>query len=140
MASTLVHITLDNLAEAATQLISLAGDKRLWTFEGEMGTGKTTLVKALCAQLGVTDEISSPTFSLVNEYKTQTGGKIFHFDFYRIKNLEEVYDIGYEDYFYSGSICLIEWPDKIEELLEGENILRIELQKEEDNSRTISVA
>jgi tRNA threonylcarbamoyladenosine biosynthesis protein TsaE len=109
----------------------------IWTFDGEMGAGKTTLIKAVCKQLGVVDEVSSPTFSLVNEYKTTIGKTIYHFDFYRIKNIEEVYDIGYEDYFFSGNICLIEWPEKVSELLENEDIFSIKIEKLSDDEREV---
>lgn len=86
-------------------------------FYGEMGAGKTTIIKAICEQLGVMDKISSPSFSLVNEYVTSKGEKIFHFDFYRLNKTSEAFDLGYEEYFYSGQLCLIEWPEKIEQLL-----------------------
>ena len=86
-------------------------------FYGEMGAGKTTLIKAICNQLGVADTTSSPTFAIINEYATNHGCSIFHFDFYRINNISEAYDFGYEEYFYSGELCMIEWPEKIEELL-----------------------
>ncbi len=118
--------TLTNLDEAARYVIENAGAQHLWCFFGEMGAGKTTLIKAICHELGVKDDVSSPTFSLVNEYK-QGGKSIYHFDFYRIKDLAEVYDIGYEDYFATGNICLIEWPEKIAEILEGETYYAIEI-------------
>lgn len=105
-----------------------------------MGAGKTTLIKAVCKALQVTDEITSPTFSLVNEYKTATGGTVYHFDFYRIRSIEEAYDIGYEDYFYSGNICLIEWPEKIAALLEGDELLNIHLSKTTETSRSITLS
>ena len=96
---------------------------------GSLGAGKTTLIKTLCKTLGVQDAVSSPTYSLVNEYRTSSGPPVYHFDFYRINSLEEAYDIGYEDYFYSGHLCLIEWPERIEELLARENLLRISIEK-----------
>jgi tRNA threonylcarbamoyladenosine biosynthesis protein TsaE len=107
---------LSDLDEAAKDLMAFAGDHKIFAFDGEMGAGKTTFIKAICKYLGITDLVSSPTFSLVNEYESNSG-PLYHFDFYRIKDLTEAYDIGYEEYFYSGSICLIEWPEKIEELL-----------------------
>ena len=106
----------EDLKDAAHALIAFAGAEKLFIFEGDMGAGKTTFIKEICLALGVTDLVSSPTFSIVNEYLSDQGS-LYHFDFYRIKNLQEAYDIGYEDYFYSGSICLIEWPEKVAELL-----------------------
>jgi tRNA threonylcarbamoyladenosine biosynthesis protein TsaE len=103
-----------------------------------MGAGKTTLIKAVCATLGVIDEVSSPTFSMVNEYKTTKGETVFHFDFYRIKSLSEAYDLGIEDYFDSGNICLIEWPSMIEAILENETTFNIFIELTE-NKRQITV-
>jgi tRNA threonylcarbamoyladenosine biosynthesis protein TsaE len=120
--------TLDSLQEAANWLIENAGDYKIWCFNGEMGAGKTTLIKALCEQMGVNQNVNSPTFSIVNEYQLQQGGFIYHFDFYRIKDEEEAYDIGYETYFESGSICLVEWPVKIANILSGERCLLIEIE------------
>ncbi len=100
-------------------------DYKIWIFDGEMGAGKTTLIKSICKSLGVIDEVSSPTFSIVNEYKTVVGTTVYHFDFYRVKSIEEVYDMGVEDYFSSGNICLIEWPEKIKEILENEIVFQI---------------
>jgi len=124
--------------------ISLAADfvlhnkrHQLIAFNGEMGVGKTTLIKAICKNLGVISEISSPTFSLVNEYQTQSGQIIYHFDFYRIQSIEEVYDIGYEDYFYSGNLCLIEWPERIAPLLENEAVNRVQITENTEGTRTI---
>ena len=96
-------------------------------FYGSMGAGKTTLIKNLCHRMGVTDEVNSPTFAIVNEYVTEEGESVYHFDFYRIKKLEEAYDIGYENYFYSGYLCLIEWPEMIEPLL-PEKYIRVEIR------------
>ena len=115
-----MQITINNLSElpfAAKQLLKTCADKKIFAFYGAMGAGKTTLIKVICETLGVTDMISSPTFSIVNEYRSSKGEKIFHFDFYRIKSLNEAYDMGYEDYFYSNAFCFIEWPEKIEDLL-----------------------
>lgn len=113
-------ITIPTLAEidkAAQQFLKMNEGKRLFAFNGKMGAGKTTFIKALCTQLGVKDTISSPTFSIVNEYRSGNGSKIFHFDFYRLKSEVEAMDMGYEDYFYSNAICFIEWPEKISGLL-----------------------
>ena len=109
--------SLSELPSAAGKLLAMYPDKKIFAFFGEMGVGKTTFIKAICHELGVTDTISSPTFSIVNEYKTAEGDKIFHFDFYRIKSINELYDMGYEDYFYSNAYCFIEWSENIEELL-----------------------
>jgi tRNA threonylcarbamoyladenosine biosynthesis protein TsaE len=108
--------SLENLPLIASEIISSAKNKKL-LFYGQMGVGKTTLIKEICNQLGVLDNISSPTFSLVNEYKTSKKSKIFHFDFYRIKDEEEVLDIGIEEYFDTSYWCLVEWPENIENLL-----------------------
>ncbi len=132
-------ITLDALPEAAKQIIATGLNYKIWTFYGEMGAGKTTLIKSISKELGVHESVSSPTFSLVNEYKTSNNGVIYHFDFYRIKSIEEVYDIGYEDYFYSGNLCLIEWPEKIEELLANEIYLAIRIEKESAFERCLNV-
>ena len=101
-----------------------------------MGAGKTTFIKALCEELGVTETVGSPTFAIINEYRGGNGLPIYHFDFYRINKLEEVYDFGYEDYFYSGNLCLIEWPELVESLL-PENTVRVSIQETEDGSRMI---
>jgi tRNA threonylcarbamoyladenosine biosynthesis protein TsaE len=107
----------DDLKEVAKTLIAEAGNSRLFAFYGEMGVGKTTFILEILKVLGVVDKGSSPTYSLVNEYRTGEGKPVYHFDFYRIEDVEEVYDIGYEDYFFSGSYCFIEWPERIAELL-----------------------
>ena len=117
---------LSDLKGAAEALLSYAEGEKMFVFEGEMGAGKTTFIKEICRALGVTETVSSPTFSIVNEYEGREG-IIYHFDFYRIKNLQEAYDIGYEDYFYSGNLCLIEWPEKIAELLLQENYIKIQI-------------
>ena len=123
-----MNIEINNLTElgsVAEALLNFAGDQKIIIFEGEMGAGKTTFIKAVCAALGVEDTVSSPTFSIVNEYAA-AGAVIYHFDFYRIKNLQEAYDIGYEEYFYSGDLCLIEWPERVEELL-PENYIKVSI-------------
>jgi tRNA threonylcarbamoyladenosine biosynthesis protein TsaE len=107
---------ITELSDAAHALLNFIGDERTVIFEGEMGAGKTTFIKAICAAMGLKDNVTSPTFSIVNEYAAPAG-IIYHFDFYRIKNLQEAYDIGYEEYFYSGNYCFIEWPGLVAELL-----------------------
>lgn len=115
--------SLDSIHEAARQFIAAMGDNTVFAFYGKMGAGKTTFIKAVCEELGVTDVINSPTFAIVNEYRSEEAGElIYHFDFYRIKKLEEVYDMGYEDYFYSGALCFIEWPELIEDVLPGDAV------------------
>ncbi|MCH5311661.1 MAG: tRNA (adenosine(37)-N6)-threonylcarbamoyltransferase complex ATPase subunit type 1 TsaE [Prevotella sp.] len=127
----------DNLHEAARQFISAIGDRRIFAFYGKMGAGKTTFIKAICEELGVEDVITSPTFAIVNEYRSETTLQlIYHFDFYRIKKLEEVYDMGYEDYFYSGALCFMEWPELIEELL-PEDVVKVTISEQEDGSRVV---
>ena len=120
--------SLEHIRESAHAFIAQMGNHTIFAFYGKMGSGKTTFIKALCEELGVEDVITSPTFAIVNEYRSETTAElIYHFDFYRIKKLEEVYDMGYEDYFYSGSLCLIEWPELIEELLPDDAVkVRIE--------------
>jgi len=109
--------SIDELPDAAKKILDFAGDYKVFAFEGKMGAGKTTLISAICSVLNVIDEASSPTFSIVNEYLTESNESIFHFDFYRIKKIEEVFDIGFEEYIYSDSYCFMEWPDLISDLL-----------------------
>lgn len=120
---------LSDLEGIAHELIKTYPDARLFAFFGMMGVGKTTFIKALCKNLGVTETVSSPSFSIVNHYTTQDADSIYHFDFYRIKHLEEVYDLGYEHYFYSGFYCFIEWPDKLGDLL-PEDCVRVDITDE----------
>lgn len=134
-----MNYTLQNIVDAAAHIIAHSNHRKLWIFRGEMGAGKTTLIKSICELLQVKDEISSPTFSLVNEYHTTNRKKVFHFDFYRINSIEEVYDMGYEDYFYSNQICLIEWPEKIEEILGGEDLYEISIQILDDGHRALQL-
>ncbi len=129
---------LDNIREAARQFIAAIGESTVIAFYGKMGAGKTTFIKAVCEELGVDDVITSPTFAIVNEYRSDaTGELIYHFDFYRIKKLDEVYDMGYEDYFYSGALCFIEWPELIEELLPGD-VLKVTIAEAEDGTRIVT--
>ena len=128
--------SLSSINEAAQQFFAQMGDHKVIAFYGKMGAGKTTFIKALCQTLGVEDVITSPTFSLVNEYTDSEGNSIFHFDFYRIKKLDEVYDMGYEDYFYGGSLCLLEWPELIEDIL-PEEALKVTITEEANGSRKL---
>lgn len=128
--------SLENIREAAHQFVAAMGDNTVFAFYGKMGAGKTTFIKAVCEELGVTDVINSPTFAIVNEYRSESGELIYHFDFYRIKKLEEVYDMGYEDYFYSGALCFIEWPELVEELLPGDAV-KVYIEEDEQGTRTI---
>ena len=109
--------SLENIADAAKKFLAEAGDRRVFAFHGGMGAGKTTFIKALCSQLGVTEVVASPTFAIVNEYMAQNGEPVYHFDLYRVKTMDEACDFGCEDYFYSGSYCFIEWPELVEPLL-----------------------
>ncbi|WP_158796333.1 tRNA (adenosine(37)-N6)-threonylcarbamoyltransferase complex ATPase subunit type 1 TsaE [Pedobacter sp. L105] len=127
---------LTELSSAAKALLNFAGEEKIFIFEGEMGAGKTTFIKALCAELGVEDMVSSPTFSIVNEYAA-ADEVIYHFDFYRIKNLQEAYDIGYEEYFYSGNLCLIEWPELVAEIL-PESYAKVEIAILSPDTRAFS--
>ena len=131
--------SLENIHEAAKEFIAAMGDNTVFAFYGKMGAGKTTFIKAVCEELGVTDVINSPTFAIVNEYRSDENGElIYHFDFYRIKKLEEVYDMGYEDYLYSGALCFIEWPELIEELLPG-NTVKVTIKEVESGERKVTL-
>ena len=127
---------IENIHEAAREFINQIGDARVFAFYGKMGAGKTTFIKAICEELGCQDVITSPTFAIVNEYSSDTT-PIYHFDFYRIKKLEEVYDMGYEEYFYSGALCLIEWPELIEEIL-PDDAVHVNINEQEDGSRLVT--
>lgn len=130
--------TPEALPEAARTFVRAIDQSTVFAFYGKMGAGKTTFIKAVCETLGVTDVVNSPTFSIVNEYRSDTTGElIYHFDFYRIQRLEEVYDMGYEDYFYSGALCFIEWPELVEELLPGDAV-KVQIEEQPDGSRTIT--
>jgi tRNA threonylcarbamoyladenosine biosynthesis protein TsaE len=134
-----IEFNLNTIENAAVELVKTFPNGRIFAFEGEMGAGKTTFIKALCRSLGVEQVITSPTFSIVNEYIDKDGDRIFfHFDFYRIENVNEALDMGYEDYFYSDNMCFIEWPEKIEGLLPPETInLQIEVLDEENRKLSI---
>lgn len=131
--------SLEELPEAAASIISFAGTDKIWLFYGEMGSGKTTLIKQICDLLNVDENVSSPTYSIVNEYEDENGESIYHFDFYRIKSESEAFDIGYEDYFFSGDLCLVEWPEKIPNLL-PDKYLKVTIKILEGDSRLIQLS
>ncbi len=128
--------SIDGIVEAAKAFVDAMGEKRVFAFYGKMGVGKTTFIKAVCEEMGVEDVINSPTFAIVNEYVDGRGEPVYHFDFYRIKKEQEVLDIGYEDYVYSGNVCFMEWPELIEGLLPAD-VVKVTIQEEEDGGRTI---
>ncbi|OPZ45818.1 MAG: tRNA threonylcarbamoyladenosine biosynthesis protein TsaE [Bacteroidetes bacterium ADurb.BinA104] len=128
---------LDKIDETAREFIGQMGNHTIFAFYGKMGAGKTTFIKAVCRELGVEDNVNSPSFAIINEYRSTAIAKpIYHFDFYRIKKIEEVFDLGYEEYFYSDALCFIEWPELIEELL-PEEAKKITITENSDGSRTI---
>ena len=130
---------LNSIDAAAAQFVEHMGDRRIFAFYGKMGAGKTTFIRAVCRKLGVEEEVTSPSFAIVNEYRSETSGRsIFHFDFYRIKRVEEVYDLGYEDYFYGGGLNFLEWPELVEPLLPDETV-RVEISEDADGGRTVKV-
>ena len=131
--------SLEHIHDAAREFIAAMGDNTVFALYGKMGAGKTTFIKALCQELGVEDVVTSPTFAVINEYRSDIAGElIYHFDFYRIKKLEEVYDMVYEDYFYSGALCFIERPELVEELLPG-NTIKVTIEELEDGSRKLTM-
>ena len=124
---------IDELPELAKKLLEFAQDEHFFIFIGEMGAGKTSFIKAFCKVLGVEELVSSPTFSIVNEYQAKEG-KVYHFDFYRLKSVREAYDLGYEDYFYSDAYCLVEWPQLVEDLLPA-HYIKVEIKLKTENER-----
>ncbi|MDE6779621.1 MAG: tRNA (adenosine(37)-N6)-threonylcarbamoyltransferase complex ATPase subunit type 1 TsaE [Alistipes sp.] len=136
---TTVHIdSLNDLPEAAEAVLAALGDRTVVAFRGEMGAGKTTLIREIVAQLGADDTVTSPTFAIVNQYSGAGGRKVYHFDFYRIEDVREAYDFGYEEYFYSGDLCLVEWPEKIEELL-PDDVMTVRIAVDSEDERTIEI-
>ena len=134
-----IHITSqEELPQVAQAIIKALGRRTVVAFRGEMGAGKTTLIREIAAQLGATDTVTSPTFAIVNQYKGQGNRRIYHFDFYRIEDLREAFDFGYEEYFYSGDLCLVEWPEKIEPLL-PENVVTVRITVDSDTARTFEI-
>ncbi len=129
---------LQTIHQTAKEFIAAMGDKKVFLFYGSMGAGKTTFIRAICEELGVKESINSPTFAIINEYKAGDGSPIFHFDFYRINKEEEAYDFGYEDYFYSGKLCFVEWPEKIVNLL-PEDAAIVTITEQPDGSREVTI-
>ena len=131
--------SLDSIHEAAKQFIAAMEDNTVFAFYGKMGAGKTTFIKAICEELGVTDVINSPTFAIVNEYRSdETGELIYHFDFYRINNIAEAYDIGIDEYFGGDGLCFIEWPQKIEAIM-PDDAINVAINILPDGSRQIEI-
>lgn len=134
-----IHITSqDELPDVAEAVIEALGRRTVVALRGEMGAGKTTLIREIAAQLGATDTVTSPTFAIVNQYKGKGNRRIHHFDFYRINDIREAYDFGYEEYFFSGDLCLVEWPEKIEQLL-PENVMTVRITVDSDTARTFEI-
>lgn len=131
-----ITFSLDELPGAARAFIEAMGSDRIFAFDGDMGAGKTTFIAEVCRQLGAADDSGSPTFSIVNEYVGADGCPVYHFDFYRLESPQEALDLGAEDYFYSGNLCLIEWPDRIGDLLPEETVT-VSLSETDDGRRHI---
>ena len=135
-----MYIEINDISEirlAARRFLSEMGNNKIFAFYGEMGTGKTTFIKAVCEEMGVCEIVTSPTFAIINEYHTDKGEVVYHFDFYRIDKLEEVFDFGCEDYFYSGNVCFIEWPKLVEPLLPPDAV-KISITETENGGRVVS--
>lgn len=135
---TLGIASLDQIHQTARQFIQAMDGKTIFAFYGSMGAGKTSFIKAICEELGITDVINSPTFAIVNEYSIPGGDSVYHFDFYRIEKAEEAFDLGYEEYFYSGQYCFIEWPEKIESLLPSDCV-KVYIEELPDGKREINM-
>ncbi len=129
---------MDNLGAAAAEFLEAVGDNRLIAFYGNLGAGKTTFIKELCSRLGVDDNVCSPTFTIVNEYRAADGDSVFHFDFYRIDSLREAEDLGLDEYFYSGCFCFMEWPEKVAELL-PEEVVEVRIEPVDEVTRRILI-
>ena len=137
----MIQLKIDSLSEldnVAEQIISSLDGRKVVLFRGGMGAGKTTLISRIVAQLGAEDTVTSPTFALVNEYEGADKMLIYHFDFYRIDKVEEVFDLGYEEYFYSGDLCLVEWPEKIEALI-PDDVMTVKIEVEDDGQRIFTI-
>ena len=129
--------SLDDLPEAAEAILAALAGRTVVAFRGGMGAGKTTLIREICRLLGVTDTVSSPTFAIVNEYRGEGIAPVYHFDFYRIERIEEAFDFGYEEYFYSGNLCLVEWPEKVESLL-PDDVMTVRIDPPDEDVRLIA--
>lgn len=130
--------SLKHIHQTARAFLDATQGHTVFAFYGAMGAGKTSFIKAICEELGVQDVITSPTFAIVNEYALPEGDAVFHFDFYRINKMEEAYDLGYEEYFYSGQYCFIEWPEKIDTLL-PDNCTKVHIEEQPDGSRKVTI-
>ena len=128
----------DDLPEIAQEILEALDGRTVVAFRGGMGAGKTTLIREIAAQMGATDTVTSPTFAIVNQYKGAGGEKIHHFDFYRIDDIREAYDFGYEEYFYSGELCLVEWPEKIEQLI-PDDVMTVRITVDDETKRTFEI-
>ncbi len=137
MQNRIVFRSLREIDRAAANFLELVGSHKVIALYGSMGAGKTTFTKALCKVLGVVDGVNSPTFSIINEYLKADGSPVYHFDFYRIDKLSEAFDIGFEEYVYSGELCIIEWPEKIEQIL-PDDTLKVQISVLDDESREIT--
>ena len=129
--------SLENIQTAAQKFVSCIGENKIFSFNGKMGAGKTTFIKAICEELGVTEAVNSPTFSIINEYETSDKKAIYHFDFYRINTINEAKEIGVEDYLYSGNLCFLEWAENITSLLPA-SIINIEIKEIENGKRIVT--
>lgn len=129
---------IEDYPQAAREFVKLLDRGRIFAFYGKMGSGKTTFIKSICEELGVEDSINSPTFAIVNEYEDRNQNTIYHFDFYRIKSIEEVYNMGYEEYFYGDAICFMEWPELIEELLPEETV-KVFVREMDGGARSVKI-
>jgi len=130
--------SIDTIHETARQFIGLIGDRTVFAFNGKMGAGKTTFIKAICEMMGVKETVNSPTFSIVNEYEAADGRIIYHFDCYRITNTQEALDLGAEDYLYSGNLCFIEWSENMAPLL-PDTLVNVDIEEQEDGKREIKM-
>lgn len=137
MQQTITIHSIDELRQAANDFLESIGEQRIIAFFGEMGVGKTTFIKAICEELGTTDIVNSPTFSIVNEYDYDDKRKIFHFDFYRLKNEVEAFDFGIEEYWNSNEFCLMEWAEKVENIL-PDSCLRVNINENKDGTRNVT--
>ena len=130
---------LGDLYDAAGEILDSLEGRTIVALRGEMGAGKTTLIREICDRLGVADTVTSPTFAIINEYKDRGHRPVYHFDFYRINRIEEAFDFGYEEYFYSGNLCLVEWPEKIEQLMPAESVMTVLIDVTGDDSRVLRI-